>query len=74
MFIGASSVRTAFSFSDLLEWLMPAFLIFVGSTIIKKYNQNKAIKIVGTLLASAGIFLLLWMILWQIIAIIVYLC
>ena len=74
MFIGASSVRTAFSFGDLLEWLIPVFLIFVGSTLIKKYNQNKAIKTVGILLASAGIFLLLWMILWQIIAIIVFLC
>ena len=74
MFIGASSVRTAFSFGDLLEWLIPVFLIFVGFTLIKKYNQNKAIKIAGTLLASAGIFLLLWMVLWQIIAIIVYLC
>ena len=74
MFVGATAVQTAFTFDDLLEWLIPAILIFCGVSLVKKHNKNKTIKIVGTLLASAGIFLLLWMVLWQIVAIIVYLC
>ena len=74
MLIGSSSVQTAFTFGDLLEWLIPVILIFCGISIVKKYNKNKPVKIMGTLLASAGVFMLLWMILWQVIAIIVFLC
>ena len=74
MFVGASSVQTAFTFGDLIEWLIPAILIFCGINIVKKYNKNKLVKTLGTLLAAAGFFLLLWMILWQVVAIIVFLC
>lgn len=74
MFVGATAAQTVFTFGDLLEWIIPVILIFCGASIVKKHNKNKVIKILGTLLASAGIFLLLWMVLWQIIAIIVYLC
>ena len=74
MFVGATAVQTAFTIADLLEWLIPVILIFCGFKLLKKQNKSKAIKILGTLLASAGIFLLLWMVLWQVVAIIVYLC
>ena len=74
MFVGATAVQTAFTIADLLEWLIPVILIFCGASIVKKHNKNKTIKILGTLLATAGIFLLLWMVLWQVVAIIVYLC
>ena len=41
MFVGASSVQTAFTFGDLIEWLIPAILIFCGINIVKKDNKNK---------------------------------
>ena len=74
MFIGASSIQTAFTFGDLIEWLIPIILILGGMGIVKKHNKNKLVKTAGTLLAAVGIFLLLWMILWQVVAIIVFLC
>ncbi len=70
-FVATAVVQTPFGFDDLLEYLICIALFLIGTKIIKR-STNKIIKAVGIIIASAGVFLLLWLLAWQIIAYIVY--
>ncbi len=70
-FTATAVVQTPFGFGDLLEYLICIALFLIGTKIIKG-STNKKIKAVGIIIASAGVFLLLWLLAWQIIAYIVY--
>ena len=70
-FVGTAAVLSSFGFGDLLEYLICTALFLLGAKIIKSSNDKK-IKAVGIIIASAGMFFLLWLLAWQIIAYIVY--
>lgn len=72
VFVSTAVVQTPFGFDDLLEYLICIALFLLGSNIIKR-SANKKIKAVGIIIASAGMFLLLWLLAWQVIAHIIYL-
>lgn len=71
-FTGTAVVTSAFGFDDLLEYLICIALFLIGTRIIKR-STDKKIKTVGILIASVGVFLLLWLLVWQIVAHVVYL-
>ena len=68
--MGVTVVQTASTISSLLDWLLPIALVLIGFTIIKK-NKSKKIKTAGTLIATAGFLMLLWMIFWHIFALLI---
>ena len=68
MLFGVSSFQTGLSLGGLLDWLVPILMIWAGVVLIKK-NFNKSTKITGALLASVGFFMVLWKLVWKIIAI-----
>ncbi len=72
VFTGTAVVTSAFGFDDLLEYLICIALFLIGRKIIKS-STDKKIKAAGILIASAGVFLLLWLLVWQIVAHVVYL-
>lgn len=71
-FVGTAAVLSPFGFGDLLEYLICIALFLLGAKIIKSSNDKK-IKAVGIIIFSAGMFFLVWLLAWQIIAYIVYL-
>ena len=68
--MGVTVVQTASTISSLLDWLLPIALVLIGFTIIKK-SKSKKIKTAGTLIATAGFLMLLWMIFWHIFALLI---
>ena len=66
MFTGVTVIQSAFTFYDFLEYAIFAFLLVMGIIVIRK-SKNKAVKILGTVMAIAGGGCLLWLIGWQII-------
>ncbi|MBP0980308.1 MAG: hypothetical protein J6Q18_01955 [Oscillospiraceae bacterium] len=68
--MGVTVVQTASTISSLLDWLLPIALVLIGFTIIKK-SKSKKIKTTGTLIATAGFLMLLWMIFWHIFALLI---
>lgn len=71
MFVDVIAVQSAVTLGDLLDWLLPLGLLLGGVWQIKK-NKNKKVRAVGALLAVAGVFLLLWLVFWQMFAYIIY--
>ena len=68
--MGVTVVQTASTISSLLDWLLPIALVLIGFTIIKK-SKSKKIKTAGTLIATAGFLMLLWMIFWHIFVLLI---
>ena len=68
--MGVTVVQTASTISSMLDWLLPIAMVLLGFAIIKK-NKNNKIKIVGTLIATAGFLLLLWLIFWHAFALLI---
>ena len=68
--MGVTVVQTASTISSMLDWLLPIAMVLLGFAIIKKNKHNK-IKIVGTLIATAGFLLLLWLVFWHVFALLI---
>ena len=68
--MGVTVVQTASTNSSMLDWLLPIAMVLLGFAIIKK-NKNNKIKIVGTLIATAGFLLLLWLVFWHAFALLI---
>ena len=68
--MGVTVVQTASAISSMLDWLLPIAMVLLGFAIIKK-NKNNKIKMVGTLIATAGFLLFLWLVFWHIFALLI---